>query len=194
MFLRSSCNFVSTFTTTTRFNSSTWKFKMWKVLCVSLENRIFHVLFPIYTGFIKVLPISAFCEAFLHTEPWEGGHQSMACLQRHHLVTVFFALQEGTEMKKLIALRFPYTPRFALNASNKKTTETLRGQIWLRCSHIDERSTEEGLGALLLMDASTPDISFCPFTSRNICSCYHFSSRQLWMNSDWLTIHKHTNK
>lgn len=37
------------------------------------------------------------------------------------------------------------------------TTETLRGEM--RCSHIDERSAEEGLGALLLMDASPPDIS-----------------------------------
>lgn len=105
-------------------------------------------------------------------------------------VTIFFALQEGIEMKKLIALKFPYTARFALNVSNKKATETLRGQIWLRCSHVNWRSTEEGLDALLLMDAFPPDISTFllgaakvplhleTFVLLVLAWCYHFSSRE----------------
>jgi len=44
------------------------------------------MLFHIYTRLSKGLPISAFCEAFPHAEPWEGSHQPMGSLQCHHFL------------------------------------------------------------------------------------------------------------
>lgn len=75
-------------------------------------------------------------------------------------VTIFFALQEGIEMKKLIALKFPYTARRSGWDALMSIEGALR-KVWMHCCswmHSPQTSLLSFWG------------SKSPFTSRNIRS------------------------